>query len=126
MQILIGPDGFDSEIRNDFQLEPKVSAWKGKTVWILPSPLMTGQYKTSTEMSEAVITAGRYFEALGAELKILKHDLFRDTLKFWFAKVGLSKKRSFTKTMSDGHSFNILKEILAMSIAKNRFGSDQL
>lgn len=112
MELAIGPDGLDSETRGDFRLKPRITDWSGKTVWMMPRPSVTGCAATDPEISESVRTAARYFEAMGARLKEMRPDYFKDAVALWFASLSRSKKRSFTETLAHGGELSHGREIL--------------
>ncbi len=122
MQILIGPDGHDQEIKADFKLKERVTDWTGKTVWMLPNPRIKGVATTEKELREAVKTAARYFEAMGANLKEMRDDTFKESVLLWFASMSRSKIRSFTDILAGGSvGISYAKELFKIGIRRGRY-----
>lgn len=121
MQLISGPDGVDVEVRNPVPLRPRVQDWTGKTVWMMPSPRITGTSMVDSEMSGTVTTAARYFEVMGAKVKTLREDLFKDAVPLWFAAMTRSKSRSFTEVMTAGNDLSYAKEALRVLIGRGRY-----
>ena len=121
MQLLIGIDNRDPETRGDFKLKPRVKSWVGKTVWMLPSPRMAGAALTDGEISDSVRIAARYFEAMGADLKEMRSDIFKDALGMWFAAMTRSKVRSFTDTMTSGQDLSYARELLKSVMGRGQY-----
>lgn len=121
MQILMGPDGVDQEIRANFKLKPRVTDWSGQTVWVMPSPHLQGVSRVSTELSESARNAARYFEAMGATLKEMRADVFEDAVAIWFASIAKNKDRSFTDVLGDGSPIDYKREMLKLALFKGDY-----
>ena len=121
MELLIGPDQVDLEIRSNFKLKPRVTDWSGKTVWVMASPYIKGVARTSTEVADATMTAARYFEAMGATLKIMRANVFEDAVKLWFASLSKASDRSFTEILADGQTIDYKRELLKLALFKGDY-----
>ncbi|ODS51128.1 MAG: hypothetical protein ABS42_00055 [Bdellovibrio sp. SCN 50-8] len=111
MELIIGPDGYDQEVKKDFKLSPPIESWEGAKVWILPSPTMTMVAGTDEDMSEAVLMAGKYLEGMGAELKTLRHDFFKSAILLWSAGLAEVEGETFEKLLFENEHPSIPLEI---------------
>ncbi|MFN7729475.1 MAG: amidase [Bdellovibrio sp.] len=121
MELLIGPDQIDLEIRPGFKLKPRVTDWTGKVVWVMPSPSIKGVARTTPEIAETAMTAARYFEAMGATLKVMRANVFEDAVKLWFASLSKASGRSFTEILSDGQTIDYKRELLKLVLFKGDY-----
>ena len=119
--IIAGADGIDLEVTPEARLQPRVKSWKGKTVWMLANPRITGTSRVDDEMSQVTKNAARYFEVMGAELKIMRKDLFKDGVVLWFAAMTRSRARSFTDVLTDGQDISYGGELLRILLRQPRY-----
>lgn len=95
MDVLVGPDGFDPQVRDDFRMKPPITDWAGKTVWVLSDPIAWGTTRCSEEVIEAVEISAQYFESLGAQIRRLKPNYLKDAVILWSAALAEVQSRKF-------------------------------
>lgn len=120
LQLMIGADGIDPEVKNDFKLGAMIEDWSDVTVWILPEPKMTGVGRTEPEMAEAVRITGSYFEGLGARVREMKADVLKNATFMWSAGLSDVEGRSFEEIL-----FNSTKTNLPVEVFRSLFGVPQ-
>ena len=82
-ELLVGADGKDPEVHRDFKLKKPVVDWSNKTVWVLEDPVMLAVSRCREEAVNAVTITAQYFESLGARIRRLRPDYFRDAILLW-------------------------------------------
>lgn len=112
MNLLIGPDEWDPEVKKDFKLQNPITDWSDATVWLLPSPRMQGVGTTEPAMSEAVEIAGTYFESLGAHVRKMKPDALKEAALLWSTAVNEVEGRTFEEALFNKKPYNITLETI--------------
>lgn len=122
MQIMIGPDGLDQEVRSDFELKPEVNDWTDSTVWILPRPVMTAVSANTDETAEAVEISGQYFESLGATVKKMRPDVFREAFSFWSVSLAqIQADSTFEDNLFAKKQMSVLQELFRSLTSKPNY-----
>lgn len=117
LELLIGPDGLDPEVKTDFKLEPPITDWSDSTVWLLPRPVMSAVSLTEESMVQAVRLSGQYFESLGAKVKEIRPDFFKNAVFLWASALSKVEGRSFEEAL-----FQQKKPNLGLEFIRTLFG----
>lgn len=121
MKLLIGPDDYDKEVRTDFELAPPVESWKGRKVFLLSDPKISGTLFVGASLKKASISAAKVFEKLGAEIIELDSDIFKRATKYWFARMATVEKPPFSEKASQGEGIEYFKEVFNSLKKKRRY-----
>lgn len=122
LEIMLGTDSMDPCTRKDFKLKAPVTDWSGSTVWVLPSPSMMGVSRCSDEISQAVEMTGQYFESIGAQVKRMKADIFKDAFLLW--STALSEVQSdltFEENLFNKQKLSVLNELFRNMTSKTQY-----
>lgn len=117
LELIVGSDGLDPEVRKEFKLGPEVKDWSQSTVWILPRPAMAAVTYTEDSMAETVELSARYFESLGAKIRRLKPDFLKNALFMWSAGINQVAGRTFEEAL-----FNDKKQNIGLEMMRTLFG----
>ncbi len=122
LELMIGPDGFDPCTLKDYKLKEPITDWSKSTIWILPSPVMTAVSRCSDDASEAVEITGQYFESLGARVKRMKPDVFRDGFALWSAALSeIESEASFEDNLFNNRQLSVLSELFRSFTKKRQY-----
>lgn len=94
LETIMGPDGVDPEVKS-FSLKPADQNWQGKTVWVLPNPHVWGVSRCAEEVTTAVELAGQYFESIGARVRRMRFDYFKEAVVLWSTALNQVEGRKF-------------------------------
>jgi fatty acid amide hydrolase 2 len=122
MQILSGKDGYDTQVR-DFQLQPPITDWSQITVWSWPSPKFSLVSKTDPELSKIVLKVVEHFGKLGATIRELDPNLFKDAFEVWSGRA-LQREldyANFRSYISDRGSFSYFKEFFKLAAGRRSY-----
>lgn len=112
MEILIGPDGIDPQVKSGFRMKPPITDWSGKTVWVLADPYVFASSRCTNEVSESTEIAGQYFESLGAKVKTMRSDYLKDAVLHWSAALSEVIGRTFEDVLFSTAPPSLLSETL--------------
>ncbi|HET9983745.1 MAG TPA: amidase [Longimicrobiales bacterium] len=85
LRLVAGPDGVDPNAEEIPLGDPRRVAWKGRRVLVLDDPRITLAARATSEVKQAVWSAARALEALGAGVELLPDAFFRAGAEVWFA-----------------------------------------
>lgn len=122
LEIMLGPDSIDPCTRADFKLKAPIKDWSNSTVWILPSPSMMAVSRCSEEVSEAVEITGQYFESIGARVKRMKADTFKDAFLLWSTAMSeVDSDSSFEENLFNKQRLSVLNELFRNLTSKTQY-----
>lgn len=121
MQLLVGPDGIDLDIKTNFKLKPKLQSAEQLKVFSLISPKIHGTSTTDPRLSNSVQYACRYLKELGSSVTELPENTFIRGLELWLARAQSIEGRDFPSFVSGGPALNYKKELLALALGKGSY-----
>jgi fatty acid amide hydrolase 2 len=121
MEILIGEDDYNLEMKKNFKLKPRVKSWRNMKVFTLAAPRVHATTETESDLSEAVVQTGRYFAELGAEVIELEEDLLLSAFKLWMAGASAVKGRDFNQFLNPLGPIDFGKEFLKIAMGRGDY-----
>lgn len=119
LELLIGPDGLDPEVRTDFKLQAPVEDWSGRQVWVLSDPVMSGVTRCNPEIIEAVEISAQYFESLGCTVRRMRSNYLKDAANLWAAALSEVEGKTFEEVLFSTAPPSLLKETLRSLLNEN-------
>lgn len=119
--LLLGPDGIDRNVNADFRLPPLVKDWSRIKVYLMPDPAMLFTSTTQSDLSEAVVRAGRHFESLGAKVQEAPRKLFFRGFDHWSTRAWTMEGRDFVSYMTNGQKLSYMREFYDVAAGKRRY-----
>lgn len=121
MQIMMGPDGLDPEAWPQSQLKERIQDWSKITVWVMPSPSISGASRTEKEIELAVQRAKDHFKNQGATIKMMRPTIFKKAVPLWFASMTRSEERSFVDVLTQGQKISLASELARLLFKKSHY-----
>lgn len=121
MKIMMGPDGKDPEALAECQLKERVQDWSKITVWVMPSPSISGASRTEKEIKLAVERAADHFKTQGATIKTMRPTIFKKAVPLWFASMTRSEERSFVDVLTHGQKTSLASELARLLFRKSNY-----
>lgn len=120
MQILIGGDNMDREVK-DYQLPMPPSDFRELRVFTIAAPVMQGLSSTDQDLSQAVKNAGRYLQELGTTLTELPERLLLKAFEMWTTRAWTIEGRDFALYLSNDEGIQFKNEFLKMPFKKSKY-----
>jgi len=117
LRIMAGDDGVDPNTRKLPLGSLDDVAWRGRPVYLLEAPQITLAAAASPAVRDAVRTAARVFENLGAVVEPLPDTLFRQATHLWFAALRYLGGPPVSELLGDGRSISLIAEF-ALALAR--------
>lgn len=122
LELLIGADEYDPCALKNFKLKAPISDWSKTTVWILPNPTVAAVSRCSEECVEAVEITGQYFESIGARVKRMRADVFRDAFSLWSAAMSeVESDSTFEENLFNRQRLSALSELFKSFTSKKNY-----
>ena len=122
LELMMGADGYDPCTLKNFKLKAPITDWSKTTVWLLPSPTMAAVSRATDDVVEAVEITGQYFESIGARVKRMKADVFRDGFSLWSAALNEVESHStFEENLFNQQQLSALVELFKSFTARRQY-----
>lgn len=120
-RLMIGPDGYDQNIKKDFKLQKLLKNAEDLRVFFLPAPVMHGISDTETDLSRTVTNAARYLKEMGATVEEAEPRTFLRAFDFWTARAWSIEAKAFTSYLANDNPLDYPRELMRLLTGRRQY-----